>query len=187
MYLRPVIVSGRQIIRATLPIASAPVGQGQYRSGLGDFSILKLTPDSAATAFAAGPLLVAPSAANSALGQDKWQAGAAAVAIHPIGGGSILGGLVTWQHAFAGNKDRPSAHVATMQPIATMSIGGGYYVRSTALMVADFTKDNYLVPFGAGFGKVFKAGNASSTRPRSRNPRSTTKVPGCRVSSCSCH
>ena len=30
MYLRPVMVAGRQIIRATLPIATVPVGQGQY-------------------------------------------------------------------------------------------------------------------------------------------------------------
>lgn len=162
-YLRPVIVAGRQIIRATLPIATAPVGQGQYRSGLGDFSIfdaIKLTPEGATTDFAVGPLLVAPTATNSALGQGKWQAGVAAMAIHPMPGGSLIGALVTWQHSFAGDKDRPSAHLMTMQPIATFSVGGGYYVRSTPVMVFDFANDRYLVPFGLGFGKVFKAGSA---------------------------
>jgi len=163
MYLRPVMVAGRQIIRATLPVATSPVGQGQYRSGLGDFSIfdaIKLTPEGAKTDFAVGPLLVAPSATNSALGQGKWQAGAAAVAIHPMPGGTVIGGLVTWQHSFAGDKDRPTAHTMTMQPLATIGIGGGYYVRSTPVLVFDFQNDRYLVPFGLGFGKVFKAGNA---------------------------
>ena len=163
MYLRPVMVAGRQIIRATVPIATTPVGQGQYRSGLGDFSIfdaIKLTPDGATTDVAVGPLLVAPTATNSALGQGKWQAGAAAVAIHPMPGGTLIGGLVTWQHSFAGDKDRPTAHLATMQPIATIGIGGGYYVRSTPVLVFDFARDQYLVPFGLGFGKVFKAGDA---------------------------
>jgi hypothetical protein len=163
MYLRPVMVAGRQIIRATIPIATAPVGQQQYRSGLGDFSIfdaIKLTPGGAKTDFAVGPLFVAPTATNSALGQGKWQAGIAAVAIHPMPGGSLIGGLVTWQRSFAGDKDRPTAYLMTMQPITTIGIGSGYYVRSTPVMVFDFQNNRYLVPFGLGIGKVFKAGNA---------------------------
>jgi hypothetical protein len=162
-YLRPVVVTGRQIIRGTLPISTAPAGQGQYRSGLGDFSMfdaIKLTGSGATTDFAVGPLIVAPTATNSALGQGKWQAGAAMVAIHPMPGGSLTGALVTWQHSFAGDQDRPAAHVATAQPIGTFAIGGGYYVRSTAVMVFDFEKNRYLVPLGLGFGKVFKLGDA---------------------------
>lgn len=162
-YLRPVLVTGRQIIRGTLPVSTVPTGPGQYRSGLGDFSIfdaIKLTPEGASTDFAVGPLLVAPTATNSALGQGKWQAGAAAVVMHPMPGGSLLGTLITWQHSFAGDDDRPSAHIATLQPIGTFGIGGGYYVRSTAVMVFDIQNDRYLVPLGLGFGKVFKVGNA---------------------------
>ncbi len=163
MYLRPVVVAGRQIIRATVPFASVPAGQGQSISGLGDFSVfdaIRLAPEGAATDFAVGPLIVAPTANNSALGQGKWQAGTAVVAMHPIPGGGLVGALVTWQHSFAGDKDRPAVHLATMQPIATLGIGGGYYVRSTPVMVADFQNHRYLVPFGLGLGKVFKAGSA---------------------------
>jgi hypothetical protein len=162
-YLRPVVETGRQIIRATLPVVTAPTGQGQYRSGLGDFSVfdaIKLTAEGAKTDLAVGPLLVAPTATNSALGQGKWQAGAAFVAMHPMPGGSLLGSLITWQHSFAGDKDRPTAHVATMQPIGIFAVGGGYYVRSTAVLVFDFENNRYLVPLGLGFGKVFKVGNA---------------------------
>ena len=35
--LRPVVVSGRQIIRVTLPVTTVPTGSGNYQSGLGDF------------------------------------------------------------------------------------------------------------------------------------------------------
>lgn len=163
MNLRPVVVAGQHIVRATLPIQTTPVGQGQYRSGLGDLNIfdaIKLTPEGAATDFAVGPLLVAPSATNSALGAGKWQAGVATVAIHPMPGGSLVGMLATWQHSFAGDVDRPSAHVATFQPIGTFSIGGGYYFRSTAVCLFDFQNDKYLVPFGLGVGKVLRIGSA---------------------------
>ena len=80
--------------------------------------------------------------------------------MHPMPGGSLTGALITWQHSFAGNQDRPAAHVATMQPIGIFAIGGGYYVRSTAVMVFDFENNRYLIPLGLGFGKVFKLGNA---------------------------
>src|SRR5262245_2157237 len=42
LFLRPVVVAGRQIVRATLPIDTAPTGPGQYRSGLGSFKVLTL-------------------------------------------------------------------------------------------------------------------------------------------------
>jgi hypothetical protein len=163
MFLRGVAVSGRQIVRATLPVSTTPVGSGQYRSGLGDFSIfdsIKLTPEGAKTDLAIGPLLSIPTATNSALGAGKWQAGVAGVAIHPLPGGSLLGMLLTWQRSFAGDQDRQDTNLSSMQPIVTASIGGGYYVKSTAVMVFDFKTDRYLIPAGLGFGKVFRMGTA---------------------------
>jgi hypothetical protein len=164
MNLRGVMVAGRQIIRATMPISTTPAGQGQYRSGLGDFAIfdaIKFSGPSAKTDFAAGPLLVIPTATNTSLGQGKWQAGAAAVVIHPVSAGSMLGALVTWQHSFAGDKDRPTAHLATMQPLLIMGIGSGYYIRSSGVLVFDLHNDRSLVPFGTGFGKVFRVGTTT--------------------------
>ncbi|HTS30453.1 MAG TPA: hypothetical protein VMH81_31490 [Bryobacteraceae bacterium] len=160
--LRAVIVSGRQIIRATLPVQTTPVSGGQYKSGLGDFAIFDaiiISKEGSRNEYAVGPLFVAPTATNTALGSGKWQGGAAAVGIFPLGGGSIAGVLATWQHSFAGNQDRTKTQVSTMQPFATYSIGGGFYVRSSGVMVFDFQNNRYLVPFGAGFGRAFRAGN----------------------------
>ena len=160
--LRAVVISGRQIIRATLPVQTTPIGQGQYRSGLGDIAIfdaIQISPNGSKNEYAVGPLFVAPSATNSALGSGKWQGGVAAVGIFPLGGGSLLGALATWQHSFAGNQDREKTQVSTLQPFASYSIGGGYYVSSKGVMVFDFQNNRYLIPLGVGFGKAFRAGD----------------------------
>ena len=41
-----------------------------------------------------------------------------------------------------------------------MSIGGGYYLKSSAICVLDFRNDLYLLPLGLGLGKVFRFGSA---------------------------
>jgi hypothetical protein len=163
LLLRPVMVSGRQIIRATLPVQTTPTGSTTYASGLGDFSVFDaflVTGPDASTMIGVGPLLVTPSATDDSLGAGKWQAGAAAVAVHPMPGGSLIGSLVTWQTDFAGDKDRPGTNLMTAQPFLIFQIGGGFYVRSSGLMTFDFKNDKYLIPFGIGVGKVFKIGGA---------------------------
>jgi hypothetical protein len=157
--LRPVMVAGRQIIRATVPFQTSPTSASEYVAGIGDinvFDAILLTKPDAKTMFGVGPLLVFPSASSESLGSGKWQAGAAAVVVRPVTGGSMLGGLVTWQTDFAGDEGRADTNFLTAQPLAVLQIGGGYYVRSTGLMTFDFENEKYLVPFGVGFGKVFK-------------------------------
>jgi hypothetical protein len=85
-----------------------------------------------------GPLLVLPTASKDALGSGKWQGGAAAVVVRPLSGGSIVGGLATWQTDFAGDEERPDTNLLTSQVFAIFQIGGGYYVRSTGLSTFDF-------------------------------------------------
>ena len=159
MNVRPVMVAGRQIIRATIPLTTAPLGGGPYASGLGDISIfdaIKLTGEGSNTDVAIGPLLVFPSASNDALGQGKWQAGGAVVAIHPLSGGSLLGALITYQTDFAGDSARAGTSILASQPIVTLSMGGGYYARSSATWVFDLENSRVLMPFGIGVGRVFK-------------------------------
>jgi hypothetical protein len=159
--LRPVMVAGRHIIRGTIPFQTTPTGSLSYESGLGDvavFDAILLTPQDAKTMMGIGPLLVAPTATDDALGAGKWQVGAAAVVVRPLPGGSMLAGLVTWQTDFAGDEDRAGTNLLTAQPIGVLQIGGGFYVRSSGLWTFDLENDRYLVPFGVGVGKVFKVG-----------------------------
>lgn len=160
---RTLVVSGRQIVRATLPISSAEDSNGNQQSGLGDFNVfdaIRVTPELSKNVLAMGPLLVAPTATNRFLGQGKWQAGFAAVGLHSLSAGSEVIGILTWQHSFAGEHSRPDAQTLTFQPIAALSIGGGYYVRSSGLCSFDISNNKTLIPLGVGFGKVFKTGHA---------------------------
>jgi len=160
--LRGIMVTGRQIIRATLPVATVPTGQTTSVSGFGDlnvFDAIVVTGPDARTTIGVGPLLVAPTASNASLGaDDTWQAGVAAVAVRPLEGGSLVGGLVTWQTDFAGGDNRVDTNVMTAQAFLTMSIGGGWYLRSTPLSVFDLENKVYLVPFGIGIGKIVPLG-----------------------------
>ena len=157
--LRTLMVSGRQIVRATLPISSSGNTNDNQPSGLGDFNVFdafKLTPQHSNNVLAVGPMLVAPTATNPSLGQGKWQAGVAAVDVYSVSPGSILVGIFNWQHSFAGEHSRPEAQAVTFQPIAALSIGGGYYFRSSGVWSFDIANDKHLIPLGVGFGKVFK-------------------------------
>jgi len=164
MNLRGIMVAGRHIIRATVPLSTLPTGLTSSVSGLGDinvFDAIVLTGDDAKTMFGVGPLLVMPTATDDALGAEStWQAGAAMVAVRPLSGGSLIGGLVTWQTDFAGGDARIDTNLMTAQVFLTMSIGKGWYFRSSPLSVFDFQNDVYLVPFGLGMGKVFPMGGA---------------------------
>jgi hypothetical protein len=69
--LRGVLVSGRQLIRATLPISSGDDRNGNQQSGLGDFNVfdaIRVSPSASKDALAVGPMLVAPTATSRFLG-----------------------------------------------------------------------------------------------------------------------
>jgi hypothetical protein len=112
LQLRGIFATTKMIVRATLPVSTAPTSILESVSGLGDLNVFDaflLTEEGAKNQFGVGPLLVAPTATDNALGDGKWQTGAAAVVVtqpHPT---VMIGGLVTYQHSFAGDSDRPTA------------------------------------------------------------------------------
>src|SRR3984893_6111854 len=160
--VRTLLVSGRQIIRATLPISSGEDGNGNQQSGLGDFNVFdafRVSPERSKDVVAVGPMLVAPTATNRALGQGQWQAGVAGVGVYSLSEGSLLIGILTWQHSFAGDHSQPGAQVVTFQPIVALSVGHGYYVRSSGICSFDLSNKRSVIPVGAGVGRVFRTRN----------------------------
>ena len=95
-----------------------------------------------------------PTATDTVLGTGKWQAGLAAVAIAPQSWG-LIGGLVTWQHSFAGPSSRPTQNNLAVQPFFIYNLPQGVYLRSTATWNFASAQDTYVIPVGAGVGKVF--------------------------------
>jgi hypothetical protein len=150
------------IARATLPLATVPVGVTRYDSGVGDLILqdaFKFGRPGAKTEFGVGPLLVVPTASSEALGTGKWQAGVAVVVIRLLDGGNVIGGLATWQTDFAGDEARQGTNLSTFQPTVALALGpSGYYISSSPIWTFDFENHRYLVPFSLGIGKVFKVG-----------------------------
>jgi hypothetical protein len=150
------------LVRATLPIETVPDSLTSYSSGLGDFTIqdaFKFSKAGAKTEWGIGPLLVMPTASSDALGSGKWQAGAALIVIRLLPGGSVAGGVATWQTDFAGDSERPGTNLATFQPQVALAVGTtGYYISSSPIWNFDFENDRYLIPFSLGVGRVFLVG-----------------------------
>jgi hypothetical protein len=157
--VRGVVVIGRQVIRVTLPVVSTASA-----SGLGDLNVFDaflLTKSGSRTQFGVGPLLVIPTNTSDALGAgSSWQLGAAAVLVHPLAGGALVGGLLTWQTDVAGGDSRVNTNLGTAQLFATFPVGAGWYARCSPVAQLDFENGRYLVPVGLGVGKVFPLGGA---------------------------
>lgn len=153
-------IGGKVLIRASLPVNTLST-ESFERSGLGDMNIFAtfiLTDPSAHNQFGIGPIVTMPTATSSKLGAGKWQAGVALAGYFAKSDILQLGILATWQHSFAGDDDRRKVHAGTIQPFVILQMGKGAYLRSTATNVLDFEQGNYLIPLGAGIGKVVRAG-----------------------------
>lgn len=152
-----------QILRLTVPVSTRPSAGGGYTTGLGDlnlFDIFILGKTSGGIEYGAGPLVVAPTATDDALGTGKWQGGVAAMGMHPSARG-IVGGLLQVQASFAGDKDRSHVASATLQPFFIHNLPEGYYVRSTGVWTYNLRTNDYFIPLGLGLGKVWKDGKTT--------------------------
>lgn len=146
-----------QLFRYTLPIVTAPDGQGGSASGLGDLNLIELFPfvwKQARMELAVGPQFTLPTATDDLTGTGKWQAGLAVLAIAPRKFG-IAGALVTWQHSIAGDDARPTQNGLSVQPLFIYNLPQGWYLRSTATWNFAFAQDVWVIPLGAGAGKVW--------------------------------
>ncbi|MCL2331301.1 MAG: hypothetical protein FWC61_02025 [Proteobacteria bacterium] len=155
MFIRYAQPIGRVLIRASLPITTISDGNGHYDSGVGNFNIFGsylLTDPSESSQFGVGPMLSAP-AGKSSLGTERWQAGLAAVAFIANNPKLQYGGLVTWQTDFAGNGN-DKTNVMNVQPFVILQLGGGTYLRSSAVWTFDFENGGTNIPFGLGIGRI---------------------------------
>lgn len=150
-----------QLVRFTLPLSDNPTFDG-HRLGLGDLTLFDLFafPGKPVT-FAAGPLLVAPTATDRATGAGRWQAGAAGVAMAPLSWG-LVGGLLTYQHSFADSFGREPQSLLTFQPIVNYNLPHGFYLRSSAIWNFDFQNRLGYIPGGFGLGKVIQLGKVTA-------------------------
>lgn len=156
-------IKAPQILRLTVPVSTRPDPNGGTTTGVGDlnlFDIFILGKTSGGVEYGAGPVIVLPTASDDLLGAGKYQAGLAALAMHPSPSG-ILGGLLQIQGSFAGDKDRANVASATLQPFFIRNLREGWYLRSTGIWTFNLKNDDYFIPVGLGAGKVWKSAGGS--------------------------
>ncbi|HMH15135.1 MAG TPA: hypothetical protein VK578_18685 [Edaphobacter sp.] len=153
-----------QLFRFTLPVVTTPSATGNMATGLGDLNVFDLFPfllKKARMEVAIGPQLTFPTASETATGTGKWQAGLATLAVAPRKWG-LGGGLVTWQHSFAGDSSRSTQNNLAAQPLILYNLPRAWYLRSTATWNFDLEQAHYSIPIGAGAGKVWLLKNGTT-------------------------
>jgi hypothetical protein len=107
-----------------------------------------------------GPSIVIPTHTSSRLGVDKWSAGPAAVTL-VTPGKWVIGTLAQNVWSFAGDSDAPKVNQFLFQYFINYNIEDGWYLKTTPVITSDWEADSgdkWTVPFGGGFGRLFKVG-----------------------------
>ncbi|MFV0322102.1 MAG: hypothetical protein ACK5LE_06965 [Alphaproteobacteria bacterium] len=148
--------------RASLNINNLPALDG-YDTGLGDLNLLTsyIFDTNPGISFGIGPMLNIPTATEDSLGSGKWSGGLANVFFNKTSPKFQYGYLATYAHSFAGDDDRDTVNLGSLQLFGFYQLGKGYYLRTSPIMTYNFENDNYMVPVGLGFGKVFNTDYAT--------------------------
>ncbi len=146
-----------QILRMTIPYTTVPNMPSGSTSGTGDINLFDifLLPSSSGIQTGVGPYLVFPTASKDETGSGKWQLGISGLVAGPETWG-LWGALLTYQHDFAGDADRPTVNVAVVQPFIMYNLPHAFYLRSAGIWQFNWQTGNYYMPIGLGLGKVWK-------------------------------
>ena len=152
------------ITRTILPVISQPGiltgGEGRV-NGLGDttFTGWFSPKDSGKWIWGLGAAFLIPTATDDVLGSDKWGAGPTVV-ILTMPGKWVVGSLFSNVWSFAGSGDQ-DVNLFTWQYFINYNLEDGWYLTSAPVITANWeaaSGEKWTVPFGAGFGKIFKIG-----------------------------
>jgi hypothetical protein len=148
------------ITRTILPVVSQPsFTGGAGTTGLGDLTVTAfLSPRSPGhLIWGVGPVASFPTATSPFTGsQSTWGLGPSAVVL-AMPGHWVLGVLVNQIWSVAG----ASASQMLIQYFVNYNFEGGWYLTTSPILTADWNAGSgqkWVVPFGAGGGKIFRIG-----------------------------
>ncbi len=150
------------IVRTIIPLINQPIGENDSKFGLGDIalSLFFTAQKPGKVIWGVGPAMGLATATDPVLGTEKWSAGPSIILLIQPGKWTL--GLVaqnTW--SFAGNDDRTDVNQFFTNPFIVRQIAKGWYVNSAPIITANWNATSgqqWLVPLGVGFGKVFRIG-----------------------------
>jgi hypothetical protein len=147
----------QHIARATLPIVTdSPSGE----SGLSDLVLFDLIKfEKAWGRWGIGPVLLAPTATDDAIGAGKWAIGPAIGFV--ARGDKLMWGLFNQNlFSFAGDSDREDVNVSILQPILNYSLPDKWSVGTSEMNITyDWDRDAWTaLPLGVKLAKLVKFG-----------------------------
>jgi hypothetical protein len=149
------------ITRTILPVIRQPVGQNDDEYGLGDTSFsLFFVPKESKILWGAGPIFLLPTSTDRALGVGEPGIGPTLVALQMKK--QWVYGFVTSQVWTDTNSHGNKFNFFTFQYFINYNFGKGWYFSSAPINTANWEQDTgeeWTVPVGGGFGKVFRIGN----------------------------
>jgi hypothetical protein len=138
-------------------------GRFDGKDGIGDitfFSLLAPAKPLGHLLWGVGPTLIFPSATPEAVGQEKWQAGPAAVALY-MSHKWVIGVLPQHWWSFAGDGGAPSTSFTNVQYFVQRLFPGGWQVGCAPNFTVDWKADHddaVTFPVGLGVGKLLHIG-----------------------------
>jgi hypothetical protein len=130
--------------------------------GLGDLqytAFLSPKGDSKFT-WGIGPVFQFPTATDTRLGSGKWSLGPSVVGLY-MDGPWVIGGLGQQVWSVCGDSDREDVSAMLVQPFINYNLDDGWYLTTSPIITANWeanSSDQWTVPVGGGFGKVFRLG-----------------------------
>lgn len=147
------------ITRTIVPIVSQPgLEPGQDReNGLGNvlFTSFLSPKHSGDWIWGAGPAVQLPTSSDDQIAADEWAAGPSFVLL-TMPGRWVVGALASNIWDMSGDDD---IDFFTLQPFLNYNFEGGWYVTSSPVITANWEADDeWTVPIGGGFGRIFRIG-----------------------------
>lgn len=111
--------------------------------------------NSGALIWGAGPAIQLPTSTDDQLGADEWAAGPSFVVL-TMPGRWVIGSLFSNIWDLSGDED---INFFTWQYFANYNLDGGWYLTSSPIITANWEADDeWTIPVGGGFGRVFRIG-----------------------------
>lgn len=108
-----------------------------------------------------GPVVLMPTASDDRLGGGKWGLGPSVVAL-TMRGPWVIGAIVSQIWSVAGDEERADISSFLAQYFINYNLSDGWFLTSGPIITANWKAaegNTWLVPFGGGFGRVFRVGS----------------------------
>ena len=152
------------ITRTIIPLIWQPsfYTGSENKFGLGDINATAwLSPaNPGKLIWGLGGSLLLPTATDEALGTGKWAFGPSIVLL-TMPGKWVIGALANNVWSFAGDSERNDVNQFFAQYFINYNLPNKWYLLSAPIITANWNAPDgqqWIVPFGAGFGKIFSIG-----------------------------